>query len=65
MVMPLNSLYFVNILGSASLTTAKVEIRAFFGTLSGEEFCLDADDGMIVKMMLVMADRWFYWKFNA
>jgi hypothetical protein len=47
------------------MTTAKVEIRAFLGILSGEEFCLDADDRMIVKMMLVMTDRWFYLKFNA
>jgi hypothetical protein len=47
------------------MTAAKVEIRTFFGTLSGEEFCLDADDRMIAKMMLVMTDKWFYSKFNA
>jgi hypothetical protein len=51
MVMPLLCLYFVKILGPASMTTAKLELRAFFGTLSGQEFYLDTDNRMIEKMM--------------
>jgi hypothetical protein len=47
-------------MGSTTMTRAKVEIPNFFGTLRGEEFCLDADDRMIMKMMLVMADSGFY-----
>jgi hypothetical protein len=47
-------------MGSATMTAAKVEIRTFFGTLGGEEFWLDADDRVIMKIMLVMADSGLY-----